>query len=696
MQEDHEHTHTASHIHEHTHTGIHAHGEDSNYNYTIIKKRTSSTGITLNHSAIYNDIDKISLYTSGFNAEYVLQRNGADIKVSIWDKSNIMSNVYPDKGIALAWYDEYKAIYKEKWLVQRFGIRVSNGIKVNQNPQQELYLVDGDGCKYDTIKISVKAPENGSFDVVSTTNPTNACMKNGTATIRYNGGGVPPYVHSAGSLSATNRTITVPYLGYGDTLIRFYSDPSLINKSASFPVTIGNSSVGITGVQITKQTCPTANGTVTINTGSITGIKTYTLTCDDNSTAVYTHFTAENSYTFPGLIGGNYSATVTSETCSFTRKNIFVGKEIFGIKPIIPTVDATTLGGTGSATIFFENGTTDIAIIGVPSNFIVSKNASSVSYSGLIPGNYNFTVQRPNAGGVACSVAGSFTIHGPEFKASVSLDETDNGFTASARLISSGLISPYTLRLLNASTLVAESEPNGTLSKSNLAKGSYTIELSYTVGNENRYEDVTICSFTYPLATINNVNQVTAPTCHGGVGSIKLMPTGGIAGGNLLVSLIGLEFTNMLSYTPKGGDFSYYIKSEKSEPTDVLGNTVTVNKSVVKQYTINIPQPEQVRARVISDDVTCAGKHDGRVSVDSLKGGSGIYQYKVGEGAWTNPSVVTTGLDTGYYKVYLKDNNCESVYLTDIEIKQPDSLKVERMAVTQPTCELENGAILVE
>jgi hypothetical protein len=601
------------------------------------------------------------------------------------------TDFYPDKDVASTWYNSYKSIYKTKWLNQRLGVRVSKNIIVNDT--MHLKLVDNDNCEY-PFKVYVKAPPQASFTYTVTKTPSDACARDGEVSVTYGGGGVPPYLYQGKSLTASTSTITVTGLGYGDNTI-YFSDASG-NESASLIVSIGNATIGLTSTPTTDQTCPTANGSVTINVGNVSGDKYYTLTCDYPH-AVYTSGAiASNSHTFSGLPTGTYKAEVTSGTCYFSKEDISVASNIFDITTPISVTDATTLDGTGEVSINFANRVNNVTwVSGTPAVFNQSESSNNATYSGVNPSTYNVVVRHTDTNG-ACDVSKNFTVNKPQFSAAVNLEENDTKLTVRTSLSNSNLLlSPFKIRLLKSDgTVVSESTSNGQLSTDIQTTGNYIINLQYGSTNE-----ADLYSFSYPLGTINNISTVTPPSCPGGNASVTLSPTGGIDGSNFLFSLDGAQYTSANTYTSPAETFSYFIKDENTVNEDVHGNVVTVNKSLVKYFELPITEPAKVAAqRVIPTNVTCAGSNNGSVSVANLSGGSGTYQYKVDDGAWQNPSSIVTGLVPGMHSVYLKDsqNNCPAENIGNINIKTPDSLKIDTMSVVQPKCELPNGSIKVE
>jgi hypothetical protein len=138
------------------------------------------------------------------------------------------------------------------------------------------------------------------------------------------------------------------------------------------------------------------------------------------------------------------------------------------------------------------------------------------------------------------------------------------------------------------------------------------------------------------------------------------------------------------------GNYKVYLKDSGYDcPSVFLGD-------------VGIEQPPTLEAvtagRLIPVDVSCAGLSDGSISVALLSGGSGAYQYRVNNGVWKDTSVITSDLLPGDYRIYIRDKKyeCHPVDLGSISIKQPDTLMIDRFEVVQPSCELNNGAILTE
>lgn len=594
---------------------------------------------------------------------------------------------YPNKGIAQSWYNDYKAIYKEKWLNNRIGIRVSKNIEVNK--YQDLVLVDGDKCSY-PFTIHVKAPKEGSFTTSVVKNPSDACAKDGEVKVTYNGGGVPPYINASGELRTIGNSIVVKGMGYGENTI-FFTD-AYGQESSPLKVTIGSSTQGITDVVAHDQTCDPANGSIKITIGSISGTKTYKLIDNDNSKS-YTKQTTANTHTFTGLPNGKYSAYVTSGTCSFAKENIPVDYKVFSIKDIIPT-DALVIGGSGDVTINFTNRTGNINwLSGVPSVFNPTDNKNSVHYTSILPGTYNFSAKHTDIYNKGCDISGSFTIDKPEFELTINTDETEEGLSISVNLTSgNALIVPYrfTIKRSDGNT-EASGQNNSSFGATITRNGSYSLNMSYGSNTVKIYD------FSYPSPTITESHLLTPIKCPGAEGLITVSPTGGIDGTDLTYSTDGVTFNNTKTYTTKAGYFEYSVRDKNTEYADISGNPVTIKRNLTNSFRINIPKPDNVSATVNPVDITCNGLNNGKIIVQNAAGGSGSYQYRVNTGTWTDIDNVTTGLAPGEHTVYIKDsgNNCSEVTLTTTTISEPPILEIDSVRVVQPKCELPNGELYI-
>ena len=697
----HSHQHSATHDHVHTHDdGIHNYHlsipeyNDPNYNHTVIKKHPT-VGSDVNFSDIYDGNAEVSLQVIGYSAKYIVKIGNNNNEVPLWDEIYIQNSVYPDKGVAKEWFDEYMRLYKDLWVSQKVGLKVSKGILVNQPSPQTLQLIDEDGCSY-FFDVSVKAPPIAYFSTSVIKYPISLCANHGEVRVTYNGGGSTPYVHStSGSLNANGESIVVGGMKYGDNSIHLSDGEG--NPSITLTVNIPSPCT----VFATPQTCSAPNGKVVVNVPDMTGTKTYRLTSCTLPSKILTHTTTENTHTFDSLDADTYDVLVENGSCSFVKGGIVVESKVFGVKVSSP--DVLKLGDLGEVTIEFENRQSDVMWdkATAPQVFKSTENENIVEYSGITPGEYKTTASH-TVNGQTCSIPVDFSVNAPQFNANVILKMEDRlGFLEAWLSNSNSLMHPYYLELIKYEGGVAVPVPGamgGSLIVNNLAEGSYAVRLVY-----GQYDYVqNLYPFEFPLDTIKNLYQNTNPiSCYGGVGGVKLTPEGGVDGGVFDVSTTSTSensFSNTMDYVV-GNSFSYYLRSRANSTINFLSSSVSVSESVIEKYTIDISQPDPVIADVISIDVTCYGSANGSISISNPRGGCNSgYTYMVNDdGVWKGVNVVTPNLIPGSYNVRVRDGSgCYSVSPIEVTIKQPAPLELERQVVVQPKCELNNGSILAE
>lgn len=721
LLELHTHSHSHSGTHDHIHTdndGIHNyHFNDPNYykpeyNHTVIRKHRSAEidndvldtfdgtvdvpleGFDWDFSAIYNGNAVVSLETIGYSARYNVKINGNNNYVTLWDESYIQNSVYPDKGVAKEWFDEYMRLYKDLWVSQKLGVKVSKGILVNQSSPQTLQLIDEDGCSY-FFDISVTAPKEVHFSTEIIEYPSKFCDENGKVKVTYNGGGSTPYRYSStDSLSEIGNSIIVGNMKYGDNEIPLSDGNG--NPSITLTVNIPSRC----SASATPQTCSTPNGKVVVNVPGMTGTKTYRLTSSLLPSKILTHVTTDTSHTFEGLTDDTYNILVDNGSCSFSKGEIVVAPEVFNVKVSSP--DVLRLGELGEVAIEFLNRQSDVIWdkATAPQVFRSTETENTAEYTGVAIGEYKTTASH-TVNGQTCSIPVEFSVSAPQFNANVILKMEDRvGYLEAWINNSNSLMHPYYLELIKNEGGVEIPVPGAlgsSIIRSNLTDGSYTVQLTY---GANAYKQ-NLYSFEFPLDTIKNFYQITTPiNCHGGTGGVKLTPEGGVEGGVFDVSTTSTSnntFSSTMNYVV-GNSFSYFLRSIKNSTIPIWNSSVSVRESVIEGYTITITQPDIVEADVSSIDVTCYGDANGSISISNPKGGNGGYAYMVNNnGVWKGADVVSPNLIPGKYSVMVKDGiGCSSASPIEVTITQPERLELERQVVIQPKCELNNGSILAE
>ena len=694
------HQHSATHDHEHTHDdGIHNYHlsiPDYNkpeYNHTVIKKHPN-VGSVVNFSDIYDGNAEVSLQVNGYSAKYIVKISNINNEVPLWDEGYIQNSVYPDKGVAKEWFDEYMQLYKDLWVSQKVGVKVSNGILVNQPSSQTLQLIDEDGCPY-SFDVSVTAPPIAYFSTSVIKVPTSLCANNGEVRVTFNGGGSTPYVHStAGSLNVIGNSIIVGGMKFGDNSIHLSDGEG--KPSITLTVNIPSPCTA----SASPQTCSTPNGKVVVNVHGMTGNKTYKLTSCTLSSKIITHTTTANTFTFDSLDADTYDVLVENGSCSFPKGGIVVESKVFGVNVSSP--DVLKLGDLGEVTVEFVNRQSDVIWDKptAPQVFRSTETVNTVEYTGVAIGEYKTTASH-TVNGQTCSIPVEFSVNAPQFNANVFLKMEDRvGYLEAWLNNSNSLMHPYYLELIKNEGGVEIPVPGAlgsSIIRNNLADGFYTVQLTY---GANAYKQ-NLYSFEFPLDTIKNLYQVTTPiNCHGGVGGVKLTPEGGVADGVFDASTTSTSenaFSSTMDYVV-GNSFSYFLRSRKNSTIPIGNSSITVSESVIEGYTIAIPQPDIVEVDVSSIDVTCYGNANGSISISNPRGGNGGYAYMINNnGVWKGADVVTPNLIPGKYSVRVKDESgCYSASPIEVTITQPAPLELERQVVVQPTCGFSNGSILTE
>ncbi len=598
--------------------------------------------------------------------------------------------LYKDKHIAKSWYGEFTTNYKKNWIMSNMGIKVY-GIEIDKDYHWKL--VDGDKCSYDFPAIKVTAPSTVNIYGTGRGAPKNLCAKNGTGRITYNGGGYPPYSYGKTELKAPGDYVDVEGLGYGDTTINL-----LFNGGVPHPVkiTIEASSVGITKALPKDNTCVNANGQVEVAVNGMgTGAKTYTLTKDDFS--VLTHTGPSDSYTFSNLSAGSYNLEVSNGSCSTGRSGLVVNNtDPFNVS-VAPEEHAATVGGTGEILVKTTNRKQNVTWGGdVVTPFGPILTADEKGYTGIAPDTYNYTATHKDSYNKSCEISGSVTIKEPKFNAIINISEDEDSCEVHVRMTGTNeLIAPFTMKLLKSTgETVYTGDENENLWEKTGESGTYTIQLEY---GTNTLE---LHTFNCLQTSITNTYTLTNPVCPdpGSWGTISLSPSGGIDGKDFLISADGLRYNTAKNFALGAGTFRYYIKDEKMTSAPKGGNPVSITHSLTNYFEVDVVAPAPVTGIVDAVDVSCHGLNNGQVSVFNLKGGSGKYQYRVGEGHWHDTAQAITGLSPGVRPVFLRDseNGCAQREVCTILIEQPDTLKIDTFNILHPTCELENGALYTE
>lgn len=201
----------------------------------------------------------------------------------------------------------------------------------------------------------------------------------------------------------------------------------------------------------------------------------------------------------------------------------------------------------------------------------------------------------------------------------------------------------------------------------NLAPGSYTVTASNADGET---QSLTI-DISQPQDLLINNLTATPVSCNGGNdGTITVTSvSGGTAGYQYSRDGTTFQTSNVFNGLTAGA-YTIWVK-------DANGCT--------DEEEITISQPDVVVVGSISTtDVNCFGESNGSITINSVKGGNGTYQYSL-DGTTFQASNVFTGIPAGNYTITVKDSNgCDDT--ATVTVNQPAVLSVSTPETTPVSC----------
>jgi uncharacterized protein (DUF2141 family) len=181
-----------------------------------------------------------------------------------------------------------------------------------------------------------------------------------------------------------------------------------------------------------------------------------------------------------------------------------------------------------------------------------------------------------------------------------------------------------------------------------LTAGVYNIRVRDANNCETAVLPVTITEPT-PVAVLST--SKTDATCLGlNDGTIQVNSVSGGTPGYQYSSDNGVTFQpgNTFSSLAPG---NYQVVVSDANGCLSPATLITINSGV----TITI-------SNIVTTDASCAGVNDGSITINTITGGTGPYEYSIDNGVSFQPSNSFTGLGVGTYQVIGRDNNnCESV-----------------------------------
>jgi gliding motility-associated-like protein len=410
-------------------------------------------------------------------------------------------------------------------------------------------------------------------------------------------------------------------------------------------------------VNSTNVTCLGNDGTITI-TNPESGSGFYEYSIDD------TNWTTNGSFT--GLTAKTYTVQIRDAKL-ISCKRIIATIIISEPEPLWAAAIATNVtcfgGNDGFITLSNPEGGSGMYEFSMDGS---NWQASEV-FSNLAKGSY--TVQMRDAMAENCVVTiGTFDVDQPDILTAtivptdVTCYEGNNGYISFTS--QSGGSGNYEYSINGTDWFPTKVE--------NLRVGFYTVQVRDAAAHD--------CMITLPDVELKQPEQIVAQvdptnvTCFGG------------SDGTITISK-PLNGAAPYQYSLDGGitwqtDGTFYGLSAKTYDLMVIQD---VNSCASKLQTVEITQPEKLEATVTRTNQTNPDAGDGTVTVSGMKGGSGEYQFSIGEDIWQN-SPEFTNLAPGNYSVQISDGKAIDCLISISVVILPAGAIQAKYTTTDVSC----------
>jgi hypothetical protein len=477
---------------------------------------------------------------------------------------------------------------------------------------------------YDTLvvdtAVSVKTRDTVACQGIAMT--ITATAKNGIAPLSYKWYNT---IRDTTTTPLNAPNYTVPGLNITTNTPRYYT---IVVKDANGCPAIDSVRVlvknGIQSAVVTPVKCyGDSNGSITVSVVNPTPQHQYKL----NNGAF------QSSSVFNNLAPGTYTVTV-KDTSSCTSTQTYTITQPAVLKDTLTTTAAQLCVGinSGSINTTGKGGTT-------PYRYSLdSINFDTIhSFTNRAPGVYKIHIRDQNN----CYASVTQTVAAADsLKYSVTTQNVKcSGYTnGQITVVASGGKQPYQYKL-DAGSFVS----SGTFA--NLSAKTYSV----TVKDANACTVVFNNIVTAPAA-LTQTTVVKNNTCNGGIsGSVAIFAAGG---------------TSPYQYKRNAPTYDT-VSVFTGLAAGVYSFTIKDNNDCVSNFSQGITQPLVISSTIASQNVTCFGKNDGKITITTT-GGTPPLKYSIDS---TNFSSVNTfqQLSPAGYRVYVRDSfSCEKVFTTAI------------------------------
>jgi gliding motility-associated-like protein len=513
-------------------------------------------------------------------------------------------------------------------------------------------VTDNNGCS-NVANVTISEPAQVNVSIVSSINPIcGGGAGTGSVTVSANGGaGTYLYNINGGAfqsgttfnfLGATTHTVVVQDAnGCTDTTTVTLTAPDTLNVT----------------VQVTDVSCfGLTDGTAT---AVVTGGSSF-----PNGGFIYNWAPGGQSTQTIGNLSGNINYSVTVQDANgcvaFGSAFIVLPTQLVATVQNITHVDCNG-NGNGEITLAVNgsSGTYQYSIDGG----LTYQNATStpIVISGLVGGNYQVVVR--DSASQSCEVPLSVEVLENNgltvgfITVPVACLGDENG-TATA--LASGGEGPYTYIWTNGQTTQTSSGLASNLQDSVFTSAPYFVTVTDVNGCTASSSAIGITSPEELVATDSIISNVSCFAGNDGAAIITVTGGNSAAGYSILWSngattaeLNGLE------------EFVY-------------GVTVTDARGCIDTLSVSITEPTfPLVAALSTQDITCFGGTNGVIVVDSIQGGTPGYEFAFEfEGPFGPEEILSAGLPTGVYTVYVRDSNGCVVTVNDLIILEPTEVDV--------------------
>jgi uncharacterized protein (DUF2141 family) len=462
--------------------------------------------------------------------------------------------------------------------------------------------------------------------------------------------------NNAGSITATGSTTTAPYT-YSIDGINFQASGIFTGLAAGvYTVTVkdangcqSTSTVTIANTNGPTLTYASTNADCGNNNGTITGNAT-------GGTAPYTYsingITYQSSNFFTGLTGGTYTLTVKDANGCTNAVVITVSSSPAPQISAIPAA-ATCGSNNGSITAFGSSGT-------APLQYSINGNTYQASniFTNLTPGVYAVTVKDVN--GCIATVNVVLPDSPAPTVTATSTAAACNNVNGTVTATGTGGIAPLQYSI-NGITFQTSNIFTG------LAAGTYTITV----------RDATSCTNITTLIVANaNAPTVTATAtasaCNINNGTITAAASGGTPAYQYSINGVNFQAGTIFNGLAPGNYIVYVRDAGGCIATFSIGVPATAGPAITATAT-----------------TTGCGVNTGTITANGT-GGTAPLQYSI-DGIIYQAGNVFTGLATGIYTVYVKDNN-GCIKTTNVTITNTSGLSLNGSSISS-SCSGSTGTI---